>query len=137
MKSACPRKVRNTLFLLVAIFGALILSCATLPLLPCLLRGQDTHYWNLSYGTQATLLGGAVIGSVSDLSATYYNPGMLAVSREQGLLLGANVYQFQKFSIEEVEGRDATSSRIRPSPGLVAGRVPAGGSTGPQSPDRL
>jgi len=29
-------------------------------------RAQDTHYWNIQYGTRATLLGGAVIGSVSD-----------------------------------------------------------------------
>ncbi len=107
-----------------AVPRVLIVSCASLTLLPCLLRGQDTHYWNLSYGTQATLLGGAVIGSVSDLSATFYNPGMLAVRREQGLLLGANVYQFQRFSIDGIQGKSASSSRIGPSPGLVAGRVP-------------
>ncbi|MCK5572460.1 MAG: hypothetical protein KAJ12_06850, partial [Bacteroidetes bacterium] len=34
--------------------------------------GQETYYWNIQYGTRSTLLGGAVIGSASDLSATYY-----------------------------------------------------------------
>ena len=40
---------------------------------------QDSHYWNLQYGTKSTLLGGAVIGSVTELSATYYNPGAVAL----------------------------------------------------------
>ncbi len=48
-------------------------------------RGQDTQYWNLQYGTRSTLLGGAVIGSVSDLSATYYNPGALGLYKAGGL----------------------------------------------------
>jgi hypothetical protein len=89
---------------------------------------QDTHYWNLFYGTQATLLGGAVIGSVSDLSATYYNPGMLAVNREQGLLLGANVYQFQQYKVEQSSRGTTTDTWLGPSPGLVAGRVPVDSS---------
>lgn len=85
---------------------------------------QDTHYWNLFYGTQATLLGGAVIGSVSDLSSTYYNPGMLAVNREQGLLLGANVYTYQRYSVTQSTADDVVDSRLAPAPGLVAGRIP-------------
>jgi hypothetical protein len=93
-------------------------------------RAQDSHYWNLFYGTQATLLSGAVIGSASDLSATYYNPGMLAVNRESGLLLGANVYQFQQFSIKESTSPGVTDSRIAPAPGLVAGRVPVDSALG-------
>jgi len=35
---------------------------------------QENNYWSIQYGTRSTLLGGAVIGSVSDLSATFYNP---------------------------------------------------------------
>lgn len=33
---------------------------------------QDTHYWNLQYGTRSTLLGGAVIGSVTDMAPTLF-----------------------------------------------------------------
>ena len=40
---------------------------------------QENNYWNIQYGTRSTLLGGAVIGSVSDLSATFYNPGAIAL----------------------------------------------------------
>ena len=51
-------------------------ATAALAMLVCLQasRAQDTQYWNIQYGTRSTLLGGAVIGSVADLSATYYNP---------------------------------------------------------------
>jgi len=87
-------------------------------------QGQDTHYWNLFYGTQATLLGGTVIGSASDLSATYYNPGMLAVNREQGLLLGANVYQVQRYTVEQPSRAATKDTWFGPAPGLIAGRVP-------------
>ena len=104
--------------------GLVILAIALASLHAPSVRGQDAHYWNLSYGTQATLLGGAVIGSASDLSATYYNPGMLAVNREQGLLLGANVYTFQSVRLEGAPGEGSSSSRVAPAPGLVAGRVP-------------
>jgi hypothetical protein len=89
---------------------------------------QDTHYWNLFYGTEATLLGGTVIGSASDLSATYYNPGMLAVNREKGLLLGANVYTYQRFSVQQSTAEDVVNSRIAPAPGLIAGRIPVDSS---------
>jgi len=43
------------------------------------LFAQENNYWNIQYGTRSTLLGGAVIGSVSDLSATFYNPGAIAL----------------------------------------------------------
>jgi hypothetical protein len=92
------------------------------------LFAQDTHYWNLFYGTEATLLGGTVIGSASDLSATYYNPGMLAVNREKGLLLGANVYMYQRYSVQESAAKDVVNSRIAPAPGLIAGRIPVDSS---------
>jgi hypothetical protein len=90
---------------------------------PCT-QAQDTHYWNLFYGTQASLLSGAVIGSASDLSATYYNPGMLAVNREQGIVLGASVYQYQHLNLEGAQEKAVTSSRVGVTPGLLAGRFP-------------
>jgi len=102
------------------LFAGLLLVLALAARAPA----QDTHYWNLFYGTEATLLGGAVIGSAKDLSATYYNPGMLAVNREQGLLLGANVYTYQRYSVTQSSAEDIVNSRIAPAPGLIAGRIP-------------
>jgi len=54
---------------------------------------QDTHYWNLQHGTRSTLLGGAVIGSVTDMAATYYNPAALALFPAPEILLSGKVYQ--------------------------------------------
>lgn len=63
------RKLQRTQLLTVSVL--LIISSQAF--------SQDSHYWNIQYGTKATLLGGAVIGSVSDLSATYYNPGAISL----------------------------------------------------------
>ena len=45
-----------------------------------LTAAQDAHYWTLQYGPKSSLLGGAVIGSIKDISGTYYNPGALSLS---------------------------------------------------------
>ncbi len=63
--------------------------------------GQDAHYWSQQYGTRSTLLGGAVIGSVNDLSATYYNPAALALSDDPAFLLSAQAYQFRNLTLRE------------------------------------
>jgi hypothetical protein len=83
---------------------------------------QDSHYWNLQYGTKATLLGGAVIGSVSDLSATYYNPGAITLFSEPQLILSAKVYQYEKIKIIDGAGagKDLDYSSISPSPTFAA-----------------
>lgn len=84
---------------------------------------QDTNYWTQQYGTRSNLLGGAVIGSVSDMSATYYNPGAIALFKDASFLLSAKVYEFSTVNIKNGadEGRDLGSSSISPSPDLLAG----------------
>jgi hypothetical protein len=83
---------------------------------------QDAHYWNIQYGTRSTLLGGAVIGSVSDLSATYYNPGAIALFEDANFILSARVYQLETITIEDGvgNGKDLDYSTIAPSPSFVA-----------------
>jgi hypothetical protein len=54
---------------------------------------QDSHYWYDQYGTRANLLGGCTVGSVRDLSATYYNPGSLAMNDEPALLLTSDAIE--------------------------------------------
>lgn len=87
--------------------------------------GQDSHYWNIQYGTKATLLGGAVIGSVSDLSATYYNPGAISLFNDPKLILSAKVYQYESLSVQDGGGANADLrySSITPSPTFVAFNV--------------
>jgi hypothetical protein len=84
---------------------------------------QDTHYWNLQYGTRSTILGGAVIGSVSDMAATYYNPAALALFPAPEILLSGKVYQYSSLSMENGAGpgEDLTSSTIEAAPTLFAG----------------
>jgi hypothetical protein len=67
-----------------AVFAAL--SCLALATFA---RPQDSHYWTNQYGTRATLLGGAVIGSVLDLSGTYYNPGGMSLIEDPDTLMAA------------------------------------------------
>ncbi|VAX15458.1 hypothetical protein MNBD_IGNAVI01-428 [hydrothermal vent metagenome] len=55
---------------------------------------QDSQYWSKQYGTYGALLGGTVVGAVSDLSATYYNPGAMAFSKDSTLILTTNSFQF-------------------------------------------
>ena len=88
---------------------------------------QDTHYWNLAYGTRSTLLGGAVIGSVSDLSATYYNPGALGLNPAGGLILSAGVYEGNFYTLKGPDSlkTNLTSFRVNPAPSYLAGRLPS------------
>ena len=83
---------------------------------------QDSHYWNIQYGTRSTLLGGAVIGSVSDLSATYYNPGAVALFPEPKFILSAKVYERNALKIVNGagDGKDLDYSSIVPSPSFFA-----------------
>lgn len=53
----------------------LVLAGASVPLA----RSQDSNQAMLQYGPQGTLLDGASIGGVQDLSAAYYNPGALVL----------------------------------------------------------
>jgi hypothetical protein len=86
---------------------------------------QDSHYWNLQYGAKATLLGGAVIGSVTDLSATYYNPGAISLFEDPKVILSAKVYQYEEFKVVNGAGnnKDLDYSGISPAPTFVAFKV--------------
>ncbi len=54
---------------------------------------QDAHYWTNQFGPKASLLGGAVIGSVDDISGTYYNPGALSIGTDLSFAVSANVLE--------------------------------------------
>ncbi len=86
------------------------------------LSAQENNYWYIQYGTRSTLLGGAVIGSVSDLSATFYNPGAIALFPDVKFILSAQVYQLDNYTIKDgaAEGKDLEYSSVVPSPNFVA-----------------
>ena len=103
--------------------GSLILA-----LLATGATAQDTNYWNLQYGPVGQLLGGQVIGSSRGLSATYYNPGGLALEEDTAFLLSTESFQAEYVSSTPtspaVEAFDVSSLRLGTFPTLVAGGLP-------------
>ncbi len=91
-----------------------------------LIYSQEDNYWTQQYGTRSTLLGGAVIGSVSDLSATFYNPGAIALFPDIKFIISAQAYQYDKYTVVNGagEGRDLDYSSITPSATFVAFNIP-------------
>jgi hypothetical protein len=90
-------------------------------------RAQDTHYWSIQYGPVGQLLGGQLIGGVNDLSATFYNPGALALRNESSFLLSTESFQWEKLSTDASAIRgvlDVSSSRFGAAPSLLAGVLP-------------
>jgi hypothetical protein len=82
---------------------------------------QDAHYWTLHFGPRSSLLGGAVIGSVDDVSGTYYNPGALVLAEDLAFAVSADVFEFSVVALEDGggEGVDLGTARsgLRPSRG--------------------
>ena len=87
---------------------------------------QDAHYWTDQFGNRARLLGGAVVGSARDLSATYYNPGGLALVPTAEILLAGNVLNYTRYdAITGPQQQKLSSSTFGLSPSLFAGEVPS------------
>lgn len=93
--------------------------------------GQDAHYWNNQYGTKAELLGGLVVGSRSDLSATFYNPAWVGLGTDPSLLLTTRAFEQSRLTLDNATGgEDAEYARVRPSPGFFAGQFKHGAPKG-------
>jgi len=86
---------------------------------------QDAHYWTLQYGPRSSLLGGAVIGSVDDISGTYYNPGALPLASDLAFAVSASVFQYWGIRLEDGGGAgvDLGTSKSGLLPSLVAGTI--------------
>ena len=65
---------------------------------------QDSQYWNIQYGPVGQLLGGQVVGSTRDLSATYYNPGGLGLAEEPDFLLSVQAFRAESVSTKPLDG---------------------------------
>lgn len=85
---------------------------------------QDAHYWTEQFGNRARLLGGAVVGSARDLSATYYNPGGLALVSTAEILLAGNVFTYTLYEATRPNDDTLPSSSLMLSPSLFAGEIP-------------
>lgn len=102
---------------MAAVFAVLLLAPLALT--------QDSHYWTNQYGSRATLLGGAVIGSVLDLSGTYYNPGGMSLIEKPQTVMAANVFQYPRVTLTGADVETVPLNRFNPglAPTLVAGTI--------------
>lgn len=87
-------------------------------------HAQDSNYWDTQYGTKGQMLGGLVVGSPSDLSATFYNPGWIAMDVDGTFLLTTQAIELYRLSLKDALGadRDLDSTVATTSPGYLAGR---------------
>ncbi len=92
-------------------------------------RAQDANYWSNQYGTRAEMLGGLVVGSAGDLSASYYNPGWLALRLDTSLLVTTQALEYTTLRVADPVGTgdDASYTQFRPSPRFLGGRLKGGG----------
>jgi len=65
---------------------------------------QDSHYWDREYGTTSELLGGTVVGSVRDLSATFYNPGALGLASDPKFILSLETLELTSITLPRAAG---------------------------------
>ncbi len=106
------------------LLGLVLIVLAALPA-----AAQDSHYWSNQYGAQANLLGGLVIGSVTGLSATFYNPGSLPLMDHNQVILASRVFEFANTSLKNLEmvKSDLSSTYLGPVPTMLAGALKRGG----------
>jgi len=106
-----------------------LLASGALPLVVTALQAQDDRYWRQTYGTEATLLSGAVIGRATDVGTVFYNPAGLADVRDPSILLSGHVYEYEKISAvgtDPVGGERfaVVEGSIRPAPSFFGGTIP-------------
>ena len=118
-KEECFLLIRARLYARVAC--AVLLAASLVPSV----AAQDALYWTEQFGNRARLLGGAVVGSARDLSATYYNPGGLALVPAAEILLAGNVFTYTRYDATSPSGRKLSSPSLILSPSLFAGEIPS------------
>lgn len=93
------------------------------------LEAQDDRYWRQTYGTEATLLNGAVIGRATDVGTVFYNPAGLADKADASILITGHVYEYDKIGavgVDPIDGEkeDVAQSALRPAPSFFGGSIP-------------
>jgi hypothetical protein len=87
---------------------------------------QDAHYWTNHYGTRGELLTGLIVGSIEDLSSTFYNPGAIALIGDRRILLTAPTFEISQISARNAAGQgiDLKDTRAGTGPGMFAVSFP-------------
>jgi len=119
------RPRRNQLLRPRAARGVLVTACTLVAALPGPVRAQDAHYWSIQNGSQATLLGGAVVAIDRDLSACFYNPGsLIRGTQSNALSMFSKTNTTLTVDFDTATPLTASSSIGASAPGMFAARIP-------------
>ena len=122
MSSSAPEPRRT------GVACVLLLLAGLSQVLPAPARAQDAHYWAIPYGPIGQLLGGALIGSARDLSATFYNPGGLILTKDPTFLVSVDALDRERLRVEvggdEILNSDLSATRTTAAPSIIAGALP-------------
>ncbi len=121
-----PPWIRATAALGLATAAFLVPSSAPL--------SAQAHYWSEHFGNESVLLNGAVIGSVTDAGAVFYNPARLLHQEERVVVASAKAYEWTQTRVDDGlgEGEDLARSGFRSIPSFVVGTFTIPGLDGHQ-----
>ncbi len=111
----CHNRLKNTAKRSVFLFLLIAFSILS--------KAQDSHYYSQQPDSRGTLNGGTGTAGSRELSAVFYNPGIIALFTESNLGIGGSLYtiDFIKLSEKETTGRDLEGSNFQVKPSLIAG----------------
>lgn len=86
---------------------------------------QESNYANYEVGSKATMLGGAVVAGIDNISAAYYNPGALAFINNSSVSIGTSTLFAGALNIKNGAGSEINirSSFFNVIPSLIGGVV--------------
>ena len=86
---------------------------------------QESNYANYEVGSKATMLGGAVVAGIDNISSAYYNPGALAFIDNSSVSLETSTLFTGRLNIKNGAGQgiDVKSSFFDVIPSLIGGIV--------------
>ena len=74
------------------------------------LFAQPANYWSNSFNSEASLLGGAVVGGGSNITSIYYNPANIAEIKESNIAFNSSLFKLQYEKYDNAFGDERTVS---------------------------
>ena len=85
--------------------------------------GQDAHYYSQQPDSKGNLMGGTGTAGSRELSAVFYNPGIIALFEQSNVGISGSLYTYDyvKISDASVKQRGINGANFIVSPSLLAG----------------